>query len=145
MKKYSGFVYAVGTIFLAACAVTASPEAPIGAIGQTVSVPGGEYTNISPDELQTKLENKDFLFINVHIPFEGDIPNTDITIPFDEIEENIDQLPADKNAEIVLYCRSGNMSDQAARTMVELGFTNVWNLEGGFKAWKQAGLPMEGE
>jgi rhodanese-related sulfurtransferase len=37
------------------------------------------------------------------------------------------------------------MSTQAARELVELGYTNVWNLAGGFNAWKAAGLPMADE
>jgi rhodanese-related sulfurtransferase len=79
-------------------------------------VDGGSYTNISADELHTLLQNKDFVFINVHIPFEGDIADTDLSIPYDQITEpvNLSQLPADQDAKIVLYCRSGRMSEIAA-------------------------------
>ncbi|NIT56618.1 MAG: hypothetical protein GWN00_10410, partial [Aliifodinibius sp.] len=56
-------------------------------IGKKISVSGGEYTNVSVEELQAMLEEKDFVFVNVHIPFEGDIPNTDLSIPFDEIDQ----------------------------------------------------------
>lgn len=128
---------------LAGCS---APPATAGEItGQKVSVAGGSYTDISVGELQTMLADKDFVFVNVHIPFEGDLPNTDLSIPFDQVSQNSAQLPAEKDTKIVLYCRSGNMSSQAANTLVELGYTNVWNLAGGFNAWKAVGLPMEGE
>lgn len=133
------------SIFLTACSSSESPPASENAIGQKVSVQGGTYTDISVSELQTMLENKDFTFVNVHIPFEGDLPNTDLSIPYDEIDQNLDKLPSDKDSKIVLYCRSGNMSSTAAETLVGLGYTNVWNLDGGFNAWEQAGLPMEGQ
>jgi hypothetical protein len=79
-------------------------------IGKQVSVPGGSYTDISVTELQTMLANKDFSFINVHIPFEGNITNTDLSIPYDEIEQNLDKLPGAVDDKIVLYCRSDRMS-----------------------------------
>lgn len=101
------------------------------------------YTNITPAELQTMLQNKDFTFVNVHIPFEGNIAQTDVSIAYDTIDQHLDQLPADKNAKIVLYCRSGRMSDIAGNTLAKLGYTNLYNLEGGFNAWKDAGLPLE--
>jgi rhodanese-related sulfurtransferase len=133
------------TILLTACSSSESLPAAGDVIGQKVSVQGGTYTDISVSELQTMLENKDFTFVNVHIPFEGDLPNTDLSIPYDEIDQNLDKLPSDKDSKIVLYCRSGNMSSTAAETLVSLGYTNVWNLDGGFNAWEQAGLPMEGQ
>jgi rhodanese-related sulfurtransferase len=112
---------------------------------QTQEVPvegGGSYTDVSAVGLAAMLENKDFPLINVHIPYEGEIEGTDLSIPFDEIELNLDQLPADKDARLVVYCRSGSMSATAARTLVELGYTDVWNLDGGMIGWKQVGYPL---
>jgi len=111
-------------------------------VGKVISVEGGTYRDITVAELENMLEHKDFLLVNTHIPFEGDLLNTDLSIPFDEITQNLDKLPADKNAKIVLYCRSGRMSRIAAKELVKLGYTNLWQLDGGFNAWKDAGLPM---
>lgn len=112
--------------------------------GRPITVSGGEYRDISVAELKTMLDNKDFTFVNVHIPFEGDIPNTDLSIPFDEISQHLDQLPADKDAKIVLYCRSDRMSNIAAEELVRQGYTDIYNLDGGFVAWEQQGFPIEG-
>lgn len=128
---------------LSACKSTVASTPTVEAVGKQVSVSGGSYTDVSVAELQTMLANKDFTFVNVHIPFEGDIANTDLSIAYNEIEQNLGQLPADKGAKIVLYCRSDRMSRMAAETLVSLDYTNVWNLDGGMVAWEQAGLPLE--
>lgn len=136
MKKYILIAVLVIAVTLAGCA-------PSGDIQQD----GQGYTNINVETLENMIDERreTFLLVNTHIPFEGNIPNTDLTIPFNEITENLDQLPDDKDAEIVLYCRSDNMSHDAAADLVEAGYTNVKNLVGGFNAWKDAGLPMEME
>ncbi|MEX1248278.1 MAG: rhodanese-like domain-containing protein [Anaerolineales bacterium] len=114
--------------------------------GQQVSASGGTFTNVNPAELNTMLASKDFVFVNVHIPFEGDIAGTDLSIPFDQITEpaNLAQLPSDKNTKIVLYCRSGRMSEIAASALVALGYTDIWNLDGGMLRWEQQGFEIIG-
>lgn len=103
---------------------------------------GGHYTNVSAPALAAMLAEKDFTFVNVHVPYEGDIAGTDLSIPFDQVTANLARLPTDKGAKLVLYCRSGRMSDIAARALVKLGFRNVWNVDGGMIAWEEAGYPL---
>ena len=124
----------------------ATPVAEVNLEEQTQTVPvgdAGSYTDVSVAGLAALMADEDFPLVNVHIPYEGEIEGTDLFIPFDEVEQNLDQLPADKDARIVLYCRSGSMSAQAARTLVELGYTDVWNLDGGMIAWDNSGRELQ--
>jgi rhodanese-related sulfurtransferase len=129
-------------LFLLAAILLASCQSkPV--TGETVSVADKSYQNITAAELHTMLKNKDFILINVHIPFAGNLANTDLSIPYDQIEQNLSQLPADKNAKIVLYCRSGHMSGIAAEKLLSLGYTNIWNLKGGMAQWEADGFEIQ--
>jgi len=149
VKRKIWFMLIIAPLLVAACGGGSSKQAaPVSSEsipGQKVAVSGGEYINITVSDLQEMLKNKDFIFVNVHTPFEGDIAQTDLSIPYDKIDVQLDQLPSDKDARIVLYCRSDRMSSIAAETLAGLGYTNVANLEGGMVAWEQAGLPIEGK
>jgi rhodanese-related sulfurtransferase len=113
--------------------------------GETVTTADGTYQNITFNELNVLLKDKDFVLVNVHIPFAGDIPETDLSIPFDQVtdSEYLAQLPADKNAKIVLYCRSGRMSQIASEELVSLGYKNIWNFKNGMVEWEQAGYSLD--
>lgn len=130
---------------LAACqSGTASPNTNVGTeVGKVVQAAGGTYQDISATELLAMLKTKDFTLVNVHIPFEGNLPQTDVSIPYDTIGQNLSKLPADKNSKIVLYCRSGSMSTMAANELVKLGYTHILNLSGGMYAWEDAGQKIE--
>jgi rhodanese-related sulfurtransferase len=110
--------------------------------GVTVQASGGHWTNISPDRLSTMLEQKDFTLLNVKTPYIGEIAGTDLYIPYDQVGVRAAELPADKAAELVVYCRSGHESAIAAQTLVDLGYTNIDNLDGGMDAWTASGRQL---
>lgn len=134
------FVVLIFMVLLGACdnaAVSAaSPR------GTRVETTGGAYTNIEPEELQALLAHKNFPLLNVHTPYEGEIEKTDANIPYHEIDKIVAKLPSDKNAMVVLYCRSGRMSQTTTEALVTLGYTNVWHLDRGMVGWKETGFPI---
>jgi rhodanese-related sulfurtransferase len=135
-------------VLLSACEATKNPPAAgsgdsQGGARERVAVSGGSFTRVSPEELKSLMRKEDLLLVNTHVPFEGDIPGTDLSIPYDKIGRNLDRLPR-RGEKVVLYCRSGRMSALAARTLVKDGYENVWDLEGGMVAWEKAGFRLEG-
>src|SRR3989338_7982260 len=100
------------------------------------------FTTLTSEKLFTMLSQKDFFFVNVHIPYEGEIKNTDAFIPYDRIADNLEKLPKDKDAKIVLYCKSGRMSEIVARELTQLGYMQITHLSGGMIDWKKNGYEI---
>lgn len=109
---------------------------------QTKKAEEATNTIITVEQLNEMLQDKDFMLINVHIPYAGEIPQTDLFIPYNEIEQNAGKLPTDKDAKLVVYCRSGPMSAMAAKTLAKLGYTRVFDVEGGMRAWQATGYEL---
>ena len=59
------------------------------------------------------------------------------------IERDIETTVPDKSAELILYCGGGYRSALAADVLQSMGYTNVYSLAGGWKAWKESGAPVE--
>ncbi len=65
-----------------------------------------------------------------------------VLIPLGEVEARAPaELAADKPVYVI--CNSGNRSRTASDTLIRLGFTEVYNVDGGIQAWLKAGLPVE--
>ncbi len=61
------------------------------------------------------------------------------------IERDIETAVPDHGAELILYCGGGYRSALAADNLQRMGYTNVYSLAGGWKAWQDAGAPVESE
>ena len=59
------------------------------------------------------------------------------------IERDIETAVPDKSTELILYCGGGYRSALAADVLQEMGYTNVWSMAGGWKAWQESGAPVE--
>lgn len=130
-------------LLIAACGEAQQPAA--AEVGTVVKTDQGQYRDISAAELKAMMDKKDFFLVDVHVPNEGKLPELDARIPYDKITEELSQLPQEKSAKIVLTCKSGGMSTQASKDLVAAGYTNVYNLAGGFNAWRDAGYPFTPE
>jgi rhodanese-related sulfurtransferase len=59
------------------------------------------------------------------------------------LERDIETVIPDREAEIVLYCGGGFRSALAADNLQKMGYTNIWSMDGGMRAWREAGYPVE--
>jgi sulfur-carrier protein adenylyltransferase/sulfurtransferase len=100
---------------------------------------------VAPAALQSRLQGgEQIVVIDVREPDEfarGKIPGA-YTIPRGVLEMQVDgRLP--REASVVLYCGGGARSALACKSLAEMGYDNVENLQGGWSAWINSGLPIE--
>lgn len=124
-------------------AIAAAAAATAVLFGCTVdeSAPPSAATThrlVDPDQFAAALAEPDRVAVNVHIPFEGDIPGTDVSVPYNSIPAEVDRLPP-PGTPLAIYCRSGSMSADAVPILQELGYRDIVELRGGMLAWTEAG------
>lgn len=107
-----------------------------------------EVKEMAPKDLQKMLDNEeDFILLDVREKeqrAEGEIYASDtLAITRGDLEFEVMNKIKNKDATIVVYCRLGGRSLFAAQTLMRLGYTDVYNLGGGLKAWAKAGLPFD--
>ena len=90
---------------------------------------------VSPEEFKTLLADDNVFVLDVHVPEQQHLERTDAFITYDLLRENAGRLPKGKDTKIAVYCRSGTMSAEAARTLQELGYTQIYDLKGGRNAY----------
>ena len=102
-----------------------------------------QIKSIDIDEARRMLEKPGTVLLDVREGDEwrqGHIPQA-IGIPRGFLELRVEEKVPDHKAPVILQCASGTRSLLAARSLRELGYENVYNLTGGFNAWKDRGLP----
>lgn len=96
----------------------------------------GEYQKITAEEAKKMMDEQSVIIVDVRTQTEyqsGHIKDA-LLIPHDSFDKEPPKELDDKNATILLYCRSGNRSQKAAKKLIELGYTNVYDF-GGIGDW----------
>ena len=101
---------------------------------------------IPPAEFKRRLDSGEYILVDIRTPEEYQkehIPGTDLNLDFyaPDFEEKVKQL--DRHKKYLYYCRTGHRSGLAGHYAEDLGFQEVYELQGGITAWKAAGYPVE--
>lgn len=135
---------AVVTVLLALLAVAGcgSSPGPVAA-PRTLASPGAAAaTRLDPAAFARAIAEPGRVTINVHVPYEGQLDGTDLSIPYDQIGAGGTALPTDRQTPLAVYCRTGRMSAVAVGRLTAMGYADVVELAGGMVAWQAAGLPV---
>ena len=101
---------------------------------------------LNVDDVKKKLDRGErFALVDVREESEwakGHLPNA-IHLGKGVIERDIETKIPDTHAEIVLYCGGGFRSALAAENLQKMGYTNVSSMDGGWRGWTEAGLPVQ--
>ena len=122
---------------------------PVFAGGKTITQIIGEaksqITEVTVGVIKNDIDvGKNFVLLDVRTSDEfnaGHLPKG-INIPRGTLEFLIGKFYPNKETEIVLYCRTDARAALCTNTLKEMGYTNVKNLKGGFKAWGEAGYSI---
>lgn len=129
-RNVAGFVILIiiTAVLAAGCGGSGSSNPPDNA--------GAGYRDITADQLKSMMENeKNLLVVDVREQeeFAGGHINGAVLLPTSEFASRFTELATDKK--IVLVCATGSRSSQAAAYLVQQGYKEVYNLNGGMAAW----------
>lgn len=105
--------------------------------------PQGRFANLLIDDYRERFHPGDHTLVDVREPEEwlaGRIPGA-VHIPLNTLPDHLAQIPADKP--VVVVCASGVRSLYGASFLLENGYSEVYNLDGGTTGWMRRGLPIE--
>jgi rhodanese-related sulfurtransferase len=145
VRRYSVLALVItGVVFSIGACSSGAPSAAAASQPAAVAVAQPKInTKITPADYQAKFgANVDHVLLDVRTPQEfasGHIPGA-ANISIDELAGRLSEVPQDKP--VVLYCRSGNRSNQAAQILDRAGHTQIYDL-GGIIHWIQQGYPVQ--
>lgn len=96
------------------------------------------HRSVDPAAFKAAMVDDDTVTINVHVPASAvKLDGTELVLPFDDLDTG--QLPENRATPLAVYCRSGSMSAIAAQHLLEMGYTNIVELDGGTNEWVASG------
>jgi len=111
---------------------------PLNISSATINQSAAAYTDMTAADVKTALDtDKSIILVDVRTEEEynqGHISGS-VLIPLDQLPDKAETELANKDAKIIVYCRSGARSSAAAQTLADLGYTNVYNMVGGISSW----------
>lgn len=137
MKKKALLILILGAVVLTGCSTQNDKQS------KPTSQTNSPVQLVSSSEFSQLMQDENAFVVDVHTPEQTHIPGTDAFIPDTEITARASELPADKSTPILVYCRSGSMSAQAAEDIAGLGYTNVYDLDGGTNAYKEQQVSVQ--
>ena len=112
----------------------------MSSFGELLAATKARITEITPDKAAAELGTAVFLDVREMEEYDqGAIPGA-VHIPRGFLESQVETKVPDRSARVVVYCAGGSRSAFAARTLGDLGYTDVASLSGGFNHWKDEGL-----
>jgi len=109
---------------------------------ETTDTGPAEVHQLSVQDLKAWLDGgEDFLLINVHVPYAGEIPGTDTHIAYTKTSDLAAEI-GDLDRTTVVYCLSGPMSAKAAADLVDLGYRQIYDLPEAMMGWEDAGYEL---
>ena len=103
-----------------------------------------DIAQINPFEVIRQLNDQDALVVDVRESkeyTEGHLKDA-VHIPLSELKSRVEELNKHKGKSVIAYCRSGNRSNSACKTLKKAGFESVSNLQGGIMAWQNQNMPV---
>jgi len=140
-RSFTAVTLGLLVVVTAGCsAATTAATAPGSNTSVTAPAPAS-VRQVDPAAFATEIDGGRFA-INVHIPDEGSLPGTDLTLPYNEIQQRAAELPPDHDTPLAIYCMTGHMSAIAGQTLTGLGYSDIVELDGGMEAWQVMGQPF---
>lgn len=136
-KQIQAFFFIVLMAAFASCTEQRTSEKEANA--QQIS-----YADLSPVDFNQKISALAGIVLDVRTPeevAEGMIKNA-LSIDFYDADFGTKIRQLDKNEPVFVYCKAGGRSSQAAQLLIDAGFEEVYNLEGGITAWQESGFSV---
>ena len=145
MKTIYRSIALIGALVLILMPTTKTVFAGGKTIPQIIGEAKSQTKEITIDEVKKDIDaGRNFILLDVRTSEEfkaGHLPKA-VNIPRGTLEFLIGKHYPQKDVDIVLYCRTDARAALCAKTLSDMGYTNVKNLKGAFKAWGEAGYPI---